>query len=91
MSALITSKQLNKVCVLCSAIGPEGFLFDWFGDIQPKIVRLNLRLGQTLFVDYEELLKELKLETTFAVFMFSWSVLINWLFDQWEIKKKRRT
>ena len=28
MSALITSKQLNKVCVLCSAIGPEGFLFD---------------------------------------------------------------
>lgn len=47
MSALITSKQLNKVCVLCSAIGPEGFLFDWFGDIQPKIVRLNLRLGKT--------------------------------------------
>ena len=50
MSALITSKQLNKVCVLCSAIGPEGFLFDWFGDIQPKIVRLNLRLGQTQFL-----------------------------------------
>ena len=91
MSALITSKQLNKVCVLCSAIGPEGFLFDWFGDIQPKIVRLNLRLGQTHLLIMKNCLKELKLETTFAVFMFSWSVLINWLFDQWEIKKKRRT
>ena len=47
MSALITLKPLNKVCVLCSVFGLEGFLFDWFGDIQPKIVRLNLRLGQT--------------------------------------------
>lgn len=71
MSALITSKQLNKVCVLCSAIGPEGFLFDWFGDIQPKIVRLNLRLGQTHLLIMKNCLKELKLETTFAVFMFS--------------------
>lgn len=47
MSALITLKPLNKVCVLCSVFGLEGFLFDWFGDIQPKIVRLNLGLGQT--------------------------------------------
>ena len=47
MTALITLKPLNKVCVLCSAFGLEGFLFDWFGDIQPKIVRLNLGLGQT--------------------------------------------
>ena len=44
-------KPLNKVCVLCSVFGLEGFLFDWFGDIQPKIVRLNLGLGQTqLFI-----------------------------------------
>ena len=41
MSALITLKPL------CSVFGLEGFLFDWFGDIQPKIVRLNLGLGQT--------------------------------------------
>ena len=47
MSVLITLKPLNKVCVLCSVFGLEGFLFDWFGDIQPKIVRLNLGLGQT--------------------------------------------
>ena len=47
MTALITLKPLNKVCELCSAFSLEGFLFDWFGDIQPKIVRLNLRLGQT--------------------------------------------
>ena len=47
MSVLITLKPLNKVCVLCSVFGLEGFLYDWFGDIQPKIVRLNLGLGQT--------------------------------------------
>lgn len=47
MTVLITLKPLTKVCVLCSAFGLEGFLFDWFGDIQLKIVRLNLGLGQT--------------------------------------------
>lgn len=50
-------------CAVYSALK----VFYLFGDIQPKIVRLNLGL----IVDYEELLKELKLETTFAVFMFS--------------------
>lgn len=33
MFVFIILKLLNKVCVLCSVIGFEGFLFDWFGDI----------------------------------------------------------
>ena len=67
-------------CAVHSAF--QAFVFNWSGDIQPtKIATLNSRLNVELdfglenrtnkIDDCEELFKELRIETSFAVLMFS--------------------